>query len=96
MMYAMSAILFFYMVAQAFTGKAKAILAPMKIVDSSSYMIYLTHCLVLVVTNDWLTNRGIYELETRFALRALSVYLISIGLCVLWRVMRLVLLRRKS
>ncbi len=84
-MYSMSAILFFYMLAQFLSFLAK----PFTLVDKASYGIYLIHCLIIVIINDTMTQNGIFSLFTRFEIRALFTYLISIGLCVLWQLIKI-------
>lgn len=88
MMFAMSAILFFFMVAQVFTGKAEVVLKPLSVIDKSSYMIYLMHCLVILIINDELTRHNIMGVETRFAIRTASVYIIVIGISILWHLIK--------
>lgn len=84
-MYCMSAILFFYMIAQAFSGGGALILKPLSAIDKSSYTIYLMHCLVLVIVNDKLTEAGVTGYESRFYIRAAAVYGISIAVAFLWQ-----------
>lgn len=95
-MYCMSAILFFYMVAQLFDGSK--LLKPLSFVDKSSYTIYLVHCLVIFIANDYMTDRGILDLGTRYGFRAGAVYGISIALGVIWQIIKIPLskLIRKS
>ena len=85
MLYAMAAILFFYMLAQIFTGKARGLLAPMYIIDMSSYMLYLMHCLVIVIVDEQLDIRGINDISNRFVYRAVLVYSICVIASLLWR-----------
>ncbi len=87
-MYCISAILFFYMVSQLFAGAGGKMLRPVSFVDKSSYSIYLIHCLVLVMTDFAMTDRGITSLTTRFGIRAAVVYGVSIGVCVLWQIIK--------
>ena len=87
MLYAMAAILFFYMIAQLFTGKAKGLLIPLYLVDKSSYMLYLMHCLVIAVVDNQLDSRGIYDISNRFAYRTALVYVICVVICLLWRML---------
>ncbi len=95
-MYCMSAIIFFYMVSQMFSGNS--LMKPFSFVDKSSYAIYLIHCLVLVITDKYMTESGITALTARFGIRAAAVYGISIGLCVLWSIVKYPIARaiRKS
>ena len=80
------AIIFFYMVAQIFAGNS--LMKPFSFVDRSSYAIYLIHCLVLVIADNYMTESGITSLTMRFGIRAAAVYGISIGLCVLWSIVK--------
>ena len=89
MMYNMSAITFFFMIGQVFYTKAKVLLKPMAVIDRSSYMIYLTHCLVIVMVNEEMTRRGISDIGTRFGIRAGAVYIITFAVCIIWRLLRL-------
>lgn len=84
-MYCISAILFFYMLSQLFSGVAAVVLKPLSAIDKSSYTIYLLHCLVLVIVNDKLTESGVQALDSRFYIRAAAVYGISIGIAFLWQ-----------
>ena len=92
-MYCMSAILFFYMIAQAFSGGGALILKPLSAIDKSSYTIYLSHCLILVIVNDKLTEAGVTALESRFYIRAAAVYGISVGVAFLWQLCKTVFAR---
>ena len=92
-MYCMSAILFFYMLSQLFSGCGKVVLAPLSAIDKSSYTIYLLHCLVLVIVNDKMTDAGITALQSRFYIRTAAVYGISIGIAFLWQLCKTVFSR---
>ncbi len=84
-MYSMSAILFFYMLSQFLSWSTK----PFTLLDRASYGIYLIHCLIIVIVNDIMSQNGIFNFVTRFELRALFTYVISIGLCVLWQIIKI-------
>lgn len=87
-MYCMSAILFFYMTAQLFTGIGAVVLKPLGFIDRSSYTIYLIHCLVLVIFDNFMNDKGIGAIPTRFMLRAAAVYGISIAFCGIWQIIK--------
>lgn len=89
-MYCMSAILFFYMLSQLFSGGGRIILKPLSAIDKSSYTIYLIHCLVLVMVNDYMTKIGITSLGQRFGLRAAVVYGGSIAIALLWQLCKFI------
>lgn len=84
-LYCISAILFFYMVAQLFAEGGGALLKPLRPLDRISYSIYLVHCLVIVVTNGVMTRLGITNLAVRYGWRALLAYGGSILLCLILR-----------
>lgn len=85
MLYCISAILFFYMLAQLFTDGGGVLLKPFQGIDRASYSIYLVHCLVIFMTNSYMDNHGIGDLTLRYGLRALTAYFGSILLCVIWQ-----------
>ncbi len=87
-MYCISAILFFYMLSQLFTGVGSAVLKPLGFVDRASYTIYLIHCLILVMFDNYMNDCGIEALTTRFMLRAAAVYGISIAVCGIWQIIK--------
>ena len=76
------------MISQLFAGAGGKILMPLSLVDKSSYSIYLIHCIVLVMTDFAMTDHGITSLTARFGIRAASVYGISIGLCLVWQIVK--------
>lgn len=87
-MYCISAILFFYMLSQLFTGAGSVILKPFGFIDKSSYTIYLIHCLILVMFDNYMNDCGILSYSTRFLLRAAAVYGISIAVCGIWQIIK--------
>lgn len=52
-----------------------------RLINASSYYIYLWHVLVIFVTNSALDLAGISSMGVRFLLRAISAYAFSILLC---------------
>lgn len=84
-LYCISALLFFYMAAQMFAEGGAFLLKPLSWLDKSTYHIYLVHCLIIFLANEWMTQRGITDLAVRFGWRALFAYLGSILLCLLWQ-----------
>ena len=96
MLYAASAILFFYMISQVFSGKGQKLLIPMYFFDRSSYLVYLVHCLIIIIADEWMTAKGITGLNERLSWRAISVYVISILLATIWQMIRLIFVKRKK
>lgn len=91
MLYTISAILFLYMSAQIFCGCRGFCQKALDTADKMTYHIYLIHCLVLVCVNDYMNQRGIYDLPARFCRQAILVYGISILLCFVWHILKPVL-----
>lgn len=82
--YQLSAILFLFSLAAA--HRDKPLSGPVKAIDRVSYLIYLYHCLAILVFQNRLVPRlGITKVSLLFALRALFVYGVTVGGCLLWR-----------
>lgn len=65
----------------------------MRLLDKSSYIIYLSHCLVLKITNLLLDNGGVWRIGKRYAVRFLAVYIVSIGVCMAYTALKIRLKR---
>lgn len=85
MLYNCSAILFFYMLSQLFGGKGAKLLQPLAPIDRSTYTIYLVHCLVIVMVDDYMRKAGITDYIDRFWIRIGAVYAVCVLLCLLWQ-----------
>ncbi len=83
-LYSISALLFFYMVAQLFTGSGGVMLKPFGWLDRYTYHIYLVHCLVIVMANVWMTQQGITNLPVRLGWRALIAYVGTVLVCLIY------------
>lgn len=84
-LYCTSAIIFFFMVFSLICEKKKKMSWFTKCLDSESYNIYLSHCLVILWLNDYLiTERGISDLPTRFLYVSLAAYIVPILFWMLW------------
>ncbi len=92
-LYSISAMLFFYMVAQLFAQTGGALLRPISWMERYTYHIYLIHCLVIVMTNDWMTKWGIADLAVRFSWRVLVAYLGTILVCLIYDGLKNLLLK---
>lgn len=55
-------------------------------VDRASYLIYLYHCLAVVIFNDQMVCLGIDSTGVQLVLRILVVYPVSIGGALLWNI----------
>lgn len=83
-LYSISALLFFYMVAQLFTGSGSVMLKPFGWLDRYTYHIYLVHCLVIVLANEWMSRRGIDDLTVRLGWRTLAAYVGTVLVCLIY------------
>lgn len=77
-LYSMSAILLFYMVSQLFTLGGGSALKPLTPFDRSTYTVYLVHCLMIVLLNNYLTSKGILDIPKRFGIRAAVIYAVCL------------------
>lgn len=59
-----------------------------KYLDASSYNIYLCHCLVIKIVNKFFEDFGITGIKERYIVRFFAVYIISIGLCMLYTIIK--------
>lgn len=94
-LYCISAILFFYMLSQLFI-QGGWLLKPLVPVDKSSYSIYLIHCLLIFITNDYMDKNNINDIAVRYGWRALVAYGGSIILSILWFGIKSVYKKRKA
>lgn len=54
-------------------------------VDRASYLIYLYHCLVIVIVNDKMANLGVASVGLQLVIRLLVVYVVTISGALLWQ-----------
>lgn len=66
------------------------------LIDKSGYIIYLSHCLVLKITNMLLDNGGVWRIGKRYTVRFLAVYIVSIGVCMAYTVLKIRLKQRSQ
>jgi len=83
-LYSISAVLFLYMIGLWIFENKKMKNKLLKGINASSYYIYLSHCLVIFIINDYLLQFGIHRVFTSYIIRILTVYPITIGLCILY------------
>ncbi len=79
-LYSFSAILFFFMLSQILFKPNQGEIRFLSRLDRATYSIYLSHCLVIILVNQYFDQNGITDLATRYGKRAIFVYVISIGL----------------
>lgn len=81
-LYILSAILFLF----AWTCRRTASLSRLvQRLDRASYLIYLYHCLVIVIFNSAAARLGITRVSILFLLRILVTYTVTITGSLLWQ-----------
>ena len=53
-------------------------------IDRASYLLFLTHCLVIFIINDLIANLGITSITVSYIIRIVTVYSLTITGCILW------------
>ena len=86
--YCVSAVLFFFMLALKLDAEKIMSIRPIREIDGVSYLVYLSHCLVIFVVNDEMVQRGIVRVSVSLPLRAAAVYTLSIGGCIAYRYLK--------
>jgi len=56
----------------------------LKLLDASSYGIYLMHCLVLIIADDFINRIGITSVKGDFLVKTVVVYAVSLGGCMIY------------
>lgn len=83
-LYILCTIIFLFVPALKYSEKIFLKIGFLKLIDKSSFYIYLYHMLVLLAVNKLLEITGIAETGTAFAIRAFTVYLITPILCIIY------------
>ena len=86
--YTMSAVLFFFTLALWLTQKLPQNSVPVRLinnVDKVSYGIYLSHCLILFMTDDLLSKIKSLPMGASFLIRLFVVCAAAISACLFWR-----------
>ena len=60
----------------------------MTLTDGASYNVYLIHPLFIFMVDSFMTRLGFVSITLRFCIRFVLVYALSIGLCVLWELVK--------
>lgn len=79
MLYCIAVLLFLF----ALCLRLKNAKAPfLKTLDSVSYNVFLVHCLVIFVVNDYMARFGIISVTKQFVIRFVLAYGVSFALCI--------------
>ncbi len=81
-LYCITAILFSFGFFAVLSDKGFKFGSILKNIDSSSFYIYLSHCFVMNIIDHITARLGIYSIGEAYLLRFISVYVITITLCV--------------
>lgn len=92
-LYIISAILFLYTLAARTASPLPRWAAA---IDRASFLVYLYHCLVITLFNDFAARFGMGRVSVLFVLRVLMVYSVTIGGAVLWQTLYAKLTRKRS
>ena len=86
--YCVSAVFFAYMLSFAVSGKRALKSRLVRDIDQASYKIFLSHCFVLFVADEYMRRFGITRVAETYLIRIITVYFLTIVLCVLWDKLR--------
>ena len=53
--------------------------------DSVSFNVYLSHCLVIFIANDFMARLGITSITVQFILRIMLAYGVTFTLCIIYQ-----------
>ena len=88
--YCSSAIIFFFMLTSLLAGSRVKMTWLARAIDSESYNIYLSHCLVILWLNDYLiTEVGMENVVERFKYVTAAAFLVPIVFWLLWWLIKL-------
>ena len=94
LMYCVFAILFvYYIFSRSNTAQRSSERRFIKDFDRSTFLIYLCHCLFIFIVNDNMYQKGITAIGTRYFIRIIFVYTVSVSLGILWYKIKSVLKR---
>ena len=94
-LYCISAILFLYGALSTLSKHIQKLPSIVNGIDSASFYIYLSHCFVMNVIDYRMQLRGIYGVKTTYVIRFISVYIITVSLCILYvKLKKKIILRR--
>lgn len=82
--YCISAILFFFSISLAVAEQGRPMCRLLSGIDKASYSIFLFHCFVINIVNDCMTYFHITNVAATYLLRMITVFPITITLCLAW------------
>ncbi|MPN64032.1 hypothetical protein SDC9_211803 [bioreactor metagenome] len=57
----------------------------LKEINSVTFSVYLSHCFVMFIVNDKIAQAGIISISKSYAIRFVSVYTITISMCLIYK-----------
>jgi membrane-bound acyltransferase YfiQ involved in biofilm formation len=83
-LYCVSVISFIYNIALKLVKTGFSDNRLIKSVNSASYYIFLMHCLIINIVNEIIKAHNITDIGTSYFIRFVSVYIITLTLCILY------------
>ncbi len=83
-LYCVGAVLFFFTLFSHFFEHRTVRSRLLAEIDRASYLIYLSHCLVIYIMNDMMWELGITSITLSYFIRTVTVYLMTSAGCLLW------------
>ena len=60
----------------------------LRLIDGATFGIYLCHILIINIINELMPSFGIDSISGRYLVRIAVVYTLSIGVCLLYRIIK--------
>ncbi|MBQ2752919.1 MAG: acyltransferase [Firmicutes bacterium] len=86
--YCAMAILFVFVLGMAYKEKAVKTKPALRLIDGATFGIYLCHILIINIINELMPSFGIDSISGRYLVRIAVVYTLSIGVCLLYRIIK--------
>ncbi len=93
--YCITAILFTFGLFTILANKGIVLGSFLKNIDAASFYIYLSHCFVMNIVNHIIELCGVYSIGKAYLIRFISVYIITITLCVCYIKFKKTILSRR-
>jgi peptidoglycan/LPS O-acetylase OafA/YrhL len=82
--YCISAVLFFFTLFSVIAERKERACKLVLEIDKATYYIFLSHALVINIVNNAMRDMGVKSVSATYIIRIITVYPITIGLCILW------------